>query len=814
MNRKTGAALFCIFIFSPMPISALTIEGVVLAEGDIPVPDSTLVLLELDLITITEFDGSFSFEDVFAEEYTLLVMAPGFEEIEFKVTASQKRQILRLSPEIIEMDTIIVRAGTEASSDLINEGVTSEELERLPARSDPFEAVALESGIIKELNVRNRNIDFNGGPPQSGDGFGPLIIPEGRISIGGRAEVSVYGGESDWNNYYYNYIRLPTNTHAFGYPVAQAVVPREAVDSIDIYRGAYPVEYGPGIGGLFTMNPRAASDVWEVSLTPSIMDISGMTSIQITEDIGFLISLNHSILNYTVLPLIALLTPIEAEEDLVEGEFPTSISYGDALLSFSFTPPGHKISVDLLGYYDSWAFDLGFRDATLNSVYGPYFLAGGSEWISSVSADFGNTLYFFGSLYKDTGNFDFYLPSTISGWITDYELHWTSSVNSLQAGDEIQWNFLPDISLVAGINGRISDLNGTYSDDNFVEDENGLILSDYEHDILFTDLLFSTYAYAKIIGNLEAAGYKLGAGLLLYPETGTLRPAAEGEFIFSSETASFAFAAGWSPGIIDEFTYIDRRLDELYYELETETSAYQPPMAASAAGQAAFVFDDSSLKISPYFSWYYDLSGISMSTSYTDLDDTFVSLNPAYGYSTGVDIGWTSSIGDNFDWDISYAFSWTRYYTDELGWVVPNTEVQHAVKGSGLFKAGGFRAGFNLFIYSGLPFTPQVVEDDGSGAAALQGEYNSAIEYVPSYELSTNISYEWDFETFKLSVFFNSSNLVDGLNIINSGLKESLETTIGSTTADFDSRNYEFSYTLTEFLITLLTSEIGLSFSF
>ncbi|MBI9105250.1 MAG: carboxypeptidase-like regulatory domain-containing protein [Spirochaetales bacterium] len=814
MNIKTGFIIFFVLIYPLFSISAISLDGILLDEGDKAVPNSTIVLLELDLITITDADGSFSFEDVADAEYTLLVIAPGFKEMEFKVNISAEPQILRLSPEIIEMDTIVVKADTEGASDLINEGVTSEELERLPARADPFEAVALESGILKTLDVMNFNIG-SGERGDSGGGFGPVIIPEGRISIGGSNEVSVYGGESDWNNYYYDYIRLPTNTHTFGYPEADAVVPREVIDSIDIYRGAYPVEYGPGIGGLFTMNPGAPAESWEVSFTPSIMDISAVSSIQITEDIGMMISMNQSILNYTVLPLITALSTIDTEEELVEGEIPTSISYGDAMLSFSFTPPGHDISVDFLGYYDSWAFDLGFENATLNSIYGPYFIAGGAQWISSISADFGNTLYVFGSLYKDTGNFDFYLPSASSGWITDYKLHWTSTVNSLQAGEEIQWNPLPDISLLAGINGRISDLSGIYSDDNLVVDGDETTLSDYEHEILFTDLFFSTYAYVKIIGDWEDAGYKLGAGLLLYPETGTLRPAVEGELVFKSETASFALAAGWSPGIIDEFTYIDRRLDELYYELETETSAYQPPMAASAAGQAAFVFDDqSSLKLSPYFSWYYDLSGISMSTSYTDLDDTFVSLDPAYGYSTGIDFGWSSSIGENFNWDLSYGFSMTRYYTEELGWVVPNTEVQHALKGSGLFKAGGFKAGLSLFVYSGLPFTPQVVEEDLLGAAVRQGDYNSAIEYIPSYELSTNISYEWDFETFKLAVFFNSSNLVDGLNIINSGLRDELETVIGSTTADFSSRNYEFSYTIEEFLITMLTSEIGLSFSF
>jgi len=202
-----------------------------------------------------------------------------------------------------------------------------------------------------------------------------------------------------------------------------------------------------------------------------------------------------------------------------------------------------------------------------------------------------------------------------------------------------------------------------------------------------------------------------------------------------------------------------------------------------------------------------------MSTSYTDLDDEFVSLNPAYGYSTGIDIGWGTKKNEFLNWDLSYAFAWTRYFTDDLGWVAPNTEVQHAIKGSGLFEIGGFKTGFSLFVYSGMPFTPLIVSDDGTGPALAQGEYNSAIEWVPSYELTANFSYGWEFKLFNMTVFLNSSNLVDGLNISMDGLKEDLKTLVGATTADFSSREYSFSYTLNNFLMTLLTSEIGLSFS-
>ena len=398
---------------------------------------------------------------------------------------------------------------------------------------------------------------------------------------------------------------------------------------------------------------------------------------------------------------------------------------------------------------------------------------------------------------------------------TDYTSAWKSNVNSLQAGDEVQWSLTPEIMILTGINGRIADLNGTYTDDNHVELEDGTVVSDYEHNIPFEDFLFSTYGYAKLAGTLKSLDYQTGAGILWYPKSGAVRPAVEGEAIYSIDSASFAFAAGWSPGIIDEFSYIDRRLDELYYKLETETSAEQPPMAAAAAGQAVFLFDkDSSLNFSPYFSWYYDLTGISMNTSYADLDSTFISLDPAYGYSTGIDISWGAAIGDVFEWDLIYAFSWTRYMTAELGWISPNTEVQHALKGSGLFSSGGFTAGLSIFVYCGQPFTPLVVEKNlAEEIIIVQGEYNSAYNYVPSYELTLNLKYVWDFENFDMSLFFNSSNLLAGLNINMYGLKESVQTTVGASTADFSSRDYIFDYSIFDFLSTLLTCEIGMSFS-
>ena len=753
-------------------LHAASINGRITAEGSTPIADTTVVLLELDLITLTDSAGRFSFEDLEETEYSLLVIAPGFDELEVPVTVPFKPVEISMSPEVIEMETIVIQAEQSEPEDLINDGVTSEELERLPVRADPFEALALEDGIIKPLDIITAGADTAQIRESAENGSDALVLPAVRLSGNRRSQVSVYGGESDWNNYYYNRIRMPTNRHTFGFPDADSIIPVEAADSIAVYKGAYPVEYGPGIGGLFTINPKEDIEGVRISFTPSIMDISAISTVKFTDDLSMLISANQSVLNFTVLPVISKLLEAESEDDLNEDETPTSISYGDALLSLLFTPPNHNLSIDLLAYYDEWAFDLSFEDSYLKSVYGPYFLAGSAEWIYSVSPLFSNTVYAFGSIYRDKGDFDFYLHSAETGSVSDYESHWSSDVNSIQAGDDVFLSITDQLAVAGGVNGRLSFLSGRYKDDNLVDNGEGLILSDYDHSLGVDEMLLSVYGWAKILGSINNFEYKLGSGLLWYPEAGSFRPAVEGEGILSFERISIALAAGWSPGVIDEFSYINRRLDELYYDIATATSPYQPPMAFSTAAQSVFLFgESSSLKISPYFSWYYNLSGISMSVSYTDLDQKFVSLDPEEGYSTGVDIGWSTAVGKNFDWDISYAFSMTRYNTESLGWISPNTEVQHAIKSGGLFTAGGFSAGLNLFIYCGSPFTPAVVEDSPAGPVQTLGEYNSAFDYMPSYEFTTNLKYEWTFEKFSMSIFWNSSNLIDGLNVSMNGFK-------------------------------------------
>ncbi len=833
MRNPWFVALAFVFI-TTTPIADDS-SGRVTDDNEKGVASATVVLVEKDLIVTTDENGDFTFTDLDEGTYTVLILAPGFPEWEGNVDFTQDAPTVELKPDVIEMDAITVVGKAVVPEEILDNEVDSEELERLPARSDPFEAVTQESGILKDVSAgifgggfAGGGSGFNGGP-ETTDGSGTSVslsveIGEiGRLNRGRGSRVSVYGGESDWNNYYYDYFRMPTNTHSFGYPVPGAIVPVEAVDEIGIYKGVIPVEYGPAIGGLFTLEPAQAAQEFSLIVTPSIMDVGVLTRWNIAENLSLLVSANQSIVQYTVLPLIYLLSPIGSEDEVSEEGDPTSFMYGDALFRLVYTPPQHSISLDIIAYYDAWLFDLSFGNFSLYSKYGPYYIAVGSNWKYSPSASITNSLYVYGSYYSDFGLSDFEFPSVFSFGeeefepeaFTDLHIDWLSNVSSLQAGDELFWYLTSSSSLVFGVNGRLADLTGTYIENIVQTDTTGVELSNDTLDLEGVDeLLLSGYGYAKYFGLSEPFTYNCGVGLLWYPSESVFRPSLNAEALFASDGIVAAVGAGWSPGVIDEFSYIDRRLDEQYYELESVTNLDQPPMAVSAAAQLVYTFSDKhNVGLSPYFAWYYDLSGIAVSTSGTDIGGGFISYDPQKGYSTGIDISWKARLSERFDLSLSYAFAWTRYLTEEWGWVAPNTEVRHALKSGLLFKSGGLKLGQNLLVYSGIPFTPdEVTKNDMDEVEITRGDYNSAIDYVPYFDIRTNVTYTWNFKRFDLALFFNSSNWLSVANATLQGIDPNKQDIVGTTSAKYADREYYYSTDiLRDLLISLLLSELGFS---
>ena len=825
------------YLLVSTPLPADNYEGRVTNDSGEGVGFATIVVVDLDLLETSGEDGTFEFREAAPGSYTILVIAPGYLEWEGEIEFAKggiETLSIKLDREVIEMETITVIADAAVPEEILDNEVDSEELERLPARSDPFEAVTQESGILKDVTGGVFGRGSGGGGPGGGgppdgpvDGSFTISIEAGTIGrLNGNQSnrISVYGGESDWNNYYYDYIRLPSNTHAFGYPEPGAIVPVEAVDEIGIHKGVIPVEYGPAIGGLFTLEPVSPAAGFSFTVSPSIMEVGILSRWHVAEDMDLLVSANQSIVQYTVLPLVSRLAPVESEEEVSEEGEPTSFMYGDALLRFSYAPARHVLSFDIVAYYDGWLFDLSFGDFALFSGYGPYYVAVGSNWKFSPTSSVTNSLYAYGSYYRDYGLYDFHFPVTIDfsedpaepDAFYDVHIDWVSNVPTVQVGDELFWYLTPSSSLLSGINLRLADLNGIYVENIVQTEASGTELSNESIDLDGVDELFlSAYGYGKYFGNAGSFSYNGGAGLLWHLSESAVRASLYAEFLYAGDHVVVAAGAGWSPGVIDEFSYIDRRLDEQYYELESVTDRGQPPMAISTATQLVYtVSDRHSVGFSPYFAWYYDLSGIAINTSGADAEGAFISYDPRKGYSVGIDINWKAQLTERLDLSLSYAFARTRYFTEEWDWVAPNTEVTHALKSGLLFKIGGLKIGQNLLVYSGTPFTPDVVgEDDFGEIVIVQGDYNSAIDYVPYFDVKTNISYAWSFRRFDMTLFFNSSNWLSVVNGRLLGIDPAMQEIPGATSADFGDREYDYSIELTDFLIILVLSEIGLSFS-
>ena len=404
MNFSRTAILFLILISANL--TAEDYSGRITNDLDEEVGFATVVIAELDLLVTTESDGTFTLTGVELGSHTVQVIASGYIEWSGTVEFTDDLVTIVIQREVIEMGAITVIAEALVPEEILDNEVDSEELERLPPRSDPFDAITQESGILKDIS--SGGFGGPGGPGGGsgggggGPGDGPVTITVesgtiGRLNRDRSDQVSVYGGESDWNNYYYDYIRMPTNTHAFGYPEPGAIVPVEAVDKIAIYKGVIPVEYGPAIGGLFTLDPALPSPGLRITVTPSIMDVGFLVNWELGDDINLLVSANQSIVQFTILPLIFLLAPIESEDEVNEEGDPTSFSYGDALIRFTYAPPQHEFSLDAIAYYDSWLFDLTFGDFALDSEYGPYYIAIGSSWKYTPSTVLTNSLYVYGS---------------------------------------------------------------------------------------------------------------------------------------------------------------------------------------------------------------------------------------------------------------------------------------------------------------------------------------------------------------------------------------------------------------------------------
>ncbi|NOY07772.1 MAG: carboxypeptidase-like regulatory domain-containing protein [Spirochaetes bacterium] len=810
MDTYKRLIIISIYLFFSIYLCpAFTLTGII-EDSDNPdttVKNTVIVVKKLNKIVYPDKNSKFSIKNLPKGTYSIDVTAPGYNKKRI-IVIIDKTDIslkIRLTPETIVMNPIIVSAEKTKRQSPDSTVFTSDEIRTAPTAGNPFNIVPILEGALPLNTIEN-----------TGDVI-PWDMPGGYL-LGeqgyARQRISIWGGAQEWNGYYYGYIHLPFYMHLHGFPYPNSIIPIRSIKSLDTYRGAWPLKYGPGIGGLFRIEPvdtvKAKKDI-SLQLSPS--DLSLFLELPFGKNINSVISLRKSIFEYTYLPLIKQLAGSILENT------PDRAGNGDLLLRLLYKNEINTVSLDVIGSYDSYMLNQYTSVSDDNSASGLkttisssgtcsfFYGVSGIKW--KLDRDvFSNSLWTYVSGYTNKLLWDERDDETGKLSLSkDYNY----SSYEINIGDEFAYYLLSSMTLNMGSKINLLNLNGdlkTFRIRKMYYDSSGLNdqFKDQGKDFNYNREIkgISPYIYADLDFRNDLLSWVLGLGYKWYDIEKIGRFTTEGLInlkLFKDLTTGIK--AGLSPGRYSSFNYLEKDFNEAYLG-ESNSSLSVPMSAFSLLYMNYKPFSFNLIKMDSYFVYYYDIAGIFYETSYKDFNSSsFVSgipvfLNPDYGYSTGMDISWLYFPNDKFSLKFIYSPAWTRYHTKEQEWVYSNNDIRHSIKIILSYKPSiNFLISSDLFIFIDKAFTPYRVVDlnnDGTADGITAEKLNSGRDFMPRYKFDINL--KWNFKLWggTASVFFNSVNLLFFLN----------------PTINPANRRYDFYLNP----YNLLKSEIGFSISY
>lgn len=824
--------------------SDFTVSGTVRSTG--AVSGAYVSVKDSQTGVLTDAEGRFTLPLPGPGTYTLIVSATGYKPLVKKVTvpppaadrsAGGRRTVsltLVLQKTVVEMGTVEVTADRQQipKNGQAATVVTHNELNREPIAGVVFNTVDSEAGTVFQSAIAD-------------NGYGLTGI---NLSFSNaHRSYSVYGADSDLNNYYYDYIRIPDN-HYYG--TDTPIFPLDSISYVEIYKGIAPLEYGPAIGGLFRAVPDSTFDKGSTfELSPNSNDVSMIWKKKLGENSGLLIAGKKSITELFDPAAIWAVGQLYDAMGIKVQEAPMRVipSYGD-LSGRYFTRSGSDtLSIDALAYYDLTIEDLnmvGNYDATIHSF--PYFAALGTRWQASPTRSVLNTATVSASYqhaqtsakanmdvesyyqaFAQANNIplsDIQKSATTSGY-----LHLNEQPNmhvfSTEAQDRLSWVINNALSITGGIDGRYSMLSGSYSGN---VDMNlnilGIALKEkYDVPAVRYDenvLMLCSFVTADL--SLRTFKLKSEAGYNWFPFSKSAAPSLYTEAALPiGQNWEVSASGGWSVGTYDPMVYLERRLQEKILATPSDSSYANLPKSATFTPKLTYkITKDARVGLDPYFAWYYDLSGLALyagyrnpyasGTSAGDLSNQIVMMDPSYGYSTGAALTYRL---DRAPWLIesSYLLSFTRYHQrgeGEAGWFAPNNDVRHTVKTTLSRSVGkSVTLSTSLNVYIDKPFTPEQVVDASTGTLQKQA-FNSARDLVPRFTLGAKV--EWAPKLFDrpAKLYLDCKNILAFINPTLSGMKQASKSVPGASTADFKNRQYQF--LRTDLLDVLTNMEISL----
>jgi len=225
-------ALVCTLLVGSTDALAARVSGSVTeAGGDLTLPEVSITLdgagVSRDILS--DYDGKFESSDLPAGSYRLTFKAFGYRDQTRDIELTEDQDLVldvALVLDAVRIDDVLVVGQTSDIESDIQTGYVSldaKTLESIPGviEPDPLRALQILPGVQAASDISSGLYIRGGGPDQT------LVMMDG---------VTVYNP-----------------THAFGF---FSTFNNDAVEDVDLYKGAYPAEYGGRLGAVLDVDMR------------------------------------------------------------------------------------------------------------------------------------------------------------------------------------------------------------------------------------------------------------------------------------------------------------------------------------------------------------------------------------------------------------------------------------------------------------------------------------------------------------------------------------------------------------------------------
>ncbi|CAZ97006.1 TonB-dependent receptor domain-containing protein [Zobellia galactanivorans] len=256
MKLREFSIVFIVFLTSFSGFSQITISGNVTDEKGKPVQDAEVYLKEVQLLKTTDADGNFEFSNITGGKYTVVVFAFEYDVYEKELTFDSA---FNLS---VQLQRI--------KSQELSEVVLTERREKVFALKQlkKVEGTAIYAGKKTEVVLMEGltgNLAANNARQIYSQVVGLNIYDNGdaglQLNIGGRGLDP--NRTANFNTRQNGY---DISADVLGYPESYYTPPAEALEEIQVVRGAASLQYGSQFGGLINFKFKKPNPNKEIEL--------------------------------------------------------------------------------------------------------------------------------------------------------------------------------------------------------------------------------------------------------------------------------------------------------------------------------------------------------------------------------------------------------------------------------------------------------------------------------------------------------------------------------------------------------------------